>query len=112
MTTVRKTLAAASNSVRAVFAGDEIGPENTIDYVTIATLGNAIDFGDLIAGRGEFCGGASSTRAVFYGGNTAPTRVNTIDYVEIMSTGDALDFGDATSARSGIMGSSNGHGGL
>ena len=39
---------------------------NTIEYVTIATLGNAIDFGDLTVARRAMPGGAASpTRAMF-----------------------------------------------
>ena len=71
---------------------------NTIDYVTIATLGNATDFGDLTQARAGYSSGASSTRGVFGGGKMAPLAFsgiqNTIDYIEIPSTGNALDFGD------------------
>ena len=70
---------------------------NTIDYVTIATLGNATDFGDLTVKRSGKTGGSSATRGVFIsgrfpGGN--PAAANVMDYVEIQSTGNAMDFGD------------------
>ena len=40
---------------------------NTIDYVTIATLGNATDFGDTTSTGNEQKGGcASSTRGVYH----------------------------------------------
>ena len=44
-----------SNGVRGVIAGGTINPAatNTIDYITIATIGNASDFGDLTAARSE-----------------------------------------------------------
>jgi len=71
---------------------------NTIDYVTIATLGNATDFGDLTQARTGYSSGASSTRGVFGGGKIAPLAFaqiqSTIDYIEIQSTGNAFDFGD------------------
>ena len=40
-----------SNSIRGVFAGGRVSPANqvTIDYITIATTGDAADFGDLTA---------------------------------------------------------------
>ena len=65
---------------------------NTIDYVTIATLGNAHDFGDLTVKRTAKTGGSSATRGVFIsgrfpGGN--PAAANVMDYVEIQSTGNA-----------------------
>ena len=41
---------------------------NTIEYVTIATLGNAQDFGDLtVARKKRFCF-SNATRGVFAGG--------------------------------------------
>jgi hypothetical protein len=71
---------------------------NTIDYVTIATLGNASDFGDLTQARTAYGSAASSTRGVFGGGKIAPLAFanlqSTIDYIEIQSTGNAFDFGD------------------
>jgi hypothetical protein len=37
--------------------GGDNGPElNTIDYITIATLGNATDFGDLTSARSTAAG--------------------------------------------------------
>ena len=84
---------------------------DVIDFITIATLGNAIDFGNLTTSKGNSSAVASSTRAVQGGGNT-PSYVTTMDYVQIMSTGDAVDFGDLSTAHSEMGGISNGHGGL
>ena len=69
---------------------------NTIDYVTIATLGNALDFGDLSVSRAAYAGGSSATRGVFIAGRFSPTSAwyNTMDYITIQSTGNAFDFGD------------------
>jgi len=69
---------------------------NTIDYVTIATLGNAADFGDLSVRRNAYPGGSSATRGLFIAGRFSPssTWYNTIDYITIQSTGNAFDFGD------------------
>ena len=69
---------------------------NTLDYVTIATLGNAKDFGDLSVRRNAYPGGSSSTRGLFIAGRFSPTSTwyNTIDYITIQSTGNAFDFGD------------------
>ena len=78
--------------------------------MTIATLGNATDFGDLTAARAG-CGGTdNAVRATFSGGSTGSV-VNTIDFVTIASTGNAQDFGDLTVGRTHSSGS-NGHGGL
>ena len=102
------------NSVRGLFAGgNQPAPVsetyNTIEYVTIATLGNSIDFGDLVTTDVNDTNGnaSSSTRGIFAG-----TSTNEIQYVQIMSTGNAIDFGDLTSSRSTLGACSNGHGGL
>jgi hypothetical protein len=121
LTVARRTLVGGSNSVRGLFAGGQDTSPNTdangvdtIDYVTIATLGNAIDFGNLSGKRMLMSAGTSSTRCVWPGGESVGnTANNAMEYVQIMSTGDAVDFGDtATAGRFGPGGCSNGHGGL
>ena len=47
MTQARQLLEGADSATRAVFAGGA-GDINTIDFVTIATLGNAQDFGNTV----------------------------------------------------------------
>ena len=104
-----------SNSTRGIFAGGKNpSVNNIIDYITIATLGDAADFGDLTSQRFQNCNTCfSATRGCFNGGSTTPATVNTIDYVTILSTGNATDFGDLTLAPSGSAGTcSNAHGGL
>ena len=72
-----------------------------IEYITISTLGNAQDFGNLTGARKFGAAAASRTRGCWAGG--APSQV-TIDYVTISSTGDAIDFGDRTQASNEIDG--------
>ena len=84
---------------RGVFAGgyspSPVNYTSTMDYVEIATTGNAADFGDLTVKRYNVSGCASATRGLFMGGQGAPgTLYNTIDYVTISSGGGANDFGD------------------
>jgi hypothetical protein len=91
-----------SNSTRGIIAGAEgAAPSyplsNIIDYITIATTGNASDFGDLSSARYAMGGTASSTRGVFAGGNSPETNV--IEYITIASIGNTTDFGDLTQAR-------------
>ena len=69
--TVAGTYAAgASSTTRGIFGGGICTTGATvIDYVTIAALGNAVDFGNLDVGTGGGMGSAQSpTRAVFGGG--------------------------------------------
>jgi len=78
---------------RGIFGLQYLHPSNlnVINYATIASTGNAEDFGDLSAARRQAQASSSSTRGVWGGGY--PTQ-NTIDYIEIHSTGNAMDFGD------------------
>lgn len=82
---------------RGVFGGGYANPggpgieTNVIDYITISTLGNAIDFGDLITAGRAPTACASQSRGVFGGGNAAG---NVLQYVTIASTGNSIDFGD------------------
>ena len=111
LTTVRVYFSAFSNSVRGVVAGGltngSSGSEtNTLEYVTISSLSNSIDFGDLSAAKPYTASTSSSTRGIIGGGNTysapATTIINVIDYVTIMSTGNAVDFGDLSQARNNL----------
>ena len=103
---------------RLLLAGGRISAPaftDTIEFVTISTLGNAIDFGDLAASVYDTTSAANSTRILQISGNgpVAPVYVtNTITFVEIATTGNSKDFGDVTQARRGLMSNSNGHGGL
>ena len=106
---------ACSSSVRALCAGGQGGApsytiHNIIDYITIASTGNATDFGDLLSANLYTTGTSSSTRGVFGGSNNS----NVIQYVTIASTGNATDFGDLTNSGTvkGTGACSNGHGGL
>ena len=100
-----------SNSTRGLFAGGEStgSTTNIISFVTIATTGDAQDFGDLSAAVTQADNGASSSvRGVFH--LTAPANT-TLHYVTINTAGNSTDFGDMTSAST-VAGMSNGHGGL
>jgi hypothetical protein len=74
---------------------------DTIEYITISTLGDSQDFGNLSAGRynnGYTVG--NENRMVFAGGY----YVNTIDYWTVQSLGNAVDFGDLTEPRQSMSG--------
>ena len=51
-------LSGASDKTRGLIDGGQTGPTsyNHIEYVTILTTGNAIDFGDLTVARFSACG--------------------------------------------------------
>ena len=96
-----------SSSTRAIFGGGNNGGNtfnDKIDYITIASTGNATDFGDFRsvstnvgAGTSSYQGAAcsNSTRGVIARGAVRSSReVVDIDYLTIASTGDTQDFGD------------------
>ena len=92
----------AANATRGVFAAGLKPPnyqaQNIIDYITIATPGNATDFGDLTGTRygAAGAGAGSGDRGLFFGGVGAG-GYNKIDYITLSTTGNASDFGDNTS---------------
>ena len=97
-----------SSSTRGIFAGGYGGGGgyNTIDFITIANTGNAIDFGDISVAKFGQGGLSNQTRAVFGGNSTAPFD-NIIEFVTIATTGNAQDFGDIVEARGLLAGASS-----
>ena len=102
------------SSTRTVTMGgwDGSSDRNDIHYLTFATKGDSIDFGDLLATTRGGGSNSNKTRGILAGGRT-PTQVNTIQYITIATTGNAQDFGDLTSIRGfNCAGMSDAHGGL
>ena len=86
------------------------GDTNTIQFITISTAGDAVDFGDSNYGQStsEVLGGvASNTRGVFAGGYLNPAHINTMEYVTIAQQGNGTDFGDLVDGGHGGQGLSN-----
>ena len=110
----------ASSATRAVFAGGyDVAPiaytvgSNAISYVTIASEGNGIDFGDLSMSTCFGTSVSNSVRGVFGHGPNAPTHTNAMNYVTIATTGNATDFGDMVSkVIESSQNVSDSHGGL
>jgi hypothetical protein len=90
----------ATGGARGVFGFVGINV-NTLEYITISTTGNSIDFGDITrsGGQAAFC--SSSTRGLCAGGIVTPALnfTNIIDYVTISITSNAIDFGDLITAN-------------
>ena len=105
-------VASCSNSTRGILAGGEAPSRvNTITYITLATLGNPIDFGDLLAARNDSDAVSSQTRGFIVAGAN-PSTTNSIEFITIATTGNAQDFGDLTQARGQPSAFSDVHGGL
>ena len=73
---------------------------NIIEYITIASTGNATDFGNLSTGTDAAASCSNSTRNITGGGEESYPSGGTdrIQYVTIASTGNSTDFGDLTIA--------------
>ena len=105
-TSARRSGAGAGNETRGLFAGGIVeasspyGGTNITDFVTIATAGNATDFGDLNTVNEQAAPNADTTRVVIAGGTiSGGNSVNNIDFFTIATTGNATDFGDMTTAH-------------
>ena len=88
-----------SSSTRGLFAGGSAPSTSSLDtitYVTIASLGNSQNFGDLTDGVRYPSGTSSPIRGIFGGGRDNSGNKNVMSYITIATTGDATDFGDLT----------------
>ena len=92
-------------SNRAVFAGGYApGPsyttQSSMSYVNIASTGNALDFGSLVApARTDHGAFSSSVRGVWHQSIGTPAAGESLDYVALASGGQAADFGDMNTDR-------------
>ena len=108
----RRDSAGLSSSTRGVIGGSYTYPGSAplfqnLDYITIASTGNAADFGDATKGFAMGAGTSGATRGLFGLGDGV-----TIDQITIASTGNATDFGDLISDASQGGVTSSYHGGL
>ena len=87
--------------------GDPTAEE--IQFITISTLGDAQDFGELLQGsQAGFSGLGNRTDAFYAGGSQVPAGLNVIQKITVASTGNAVDYGDTTVGnRAGGAGLSN-----
>ena len=90
--------------VRGFFmGGGEPAEVNRIEFVNIATAGNAVDFGDMTKARMEGSALSNNTRALA-AGDSVPGSDDTIDVFTMSSNGNAVDFGNLLSATNNMQG--------
>ena len=96
---------------RGLLMGGNGSPDSTreeIEYLTIETLGNTKDFGDLTYGAQSAHSGLGNRVNAFYaGGSQIPAGQNFINKIVVSSTGNATDYGDLANLRAGGGGVSN-----
>ena len=104
LSVTRRTLGGGmDNAVRGLWVGGyapAIGATvNTIDYVTIASAGDASDFGDATTTCSGNFGTADGTRGVYGAGSGQSSNYsNHIEHITIASTGNGADFGNLVSS--------------
>ena len=99
-----------SDSTRGISLGGS-GPSgstinagmNNIEYVTIQSLGDAVDFGDLVQELASIQSCQSQTRGIISGGkeDSSNSAVNGIEYITMSTLGNAKDFGDMSAVHNG-----------
>ena len=112
--------AGASSPTRGIIAGGYINSypagnnTNQMEFVTIATTGNSVDFGDLTTAQQMSKGAASSIRGFF--AKDSPSLLTSgnhaVDSVIFTSLGNATHFSDLNFQSGSGMSTSNAHGGL
>jgi len=91
---------------------DNSNGNNTVDYITISTLGDSQDFGDLTDARKALGSLGGRVRALAAGG-TRPSYTSTvIDFATFSSTGNFTDFGDTSTQGQSYAGLSDGNRGI
>ena len=97
--------AVMSNQTRIVCAGgnNQVSPSvlDTIDFATIASTGDFIDFGDISTPIYGVSGAGNPVRGIISNGDLGPAYDNTIRFITIPTKGDSTDFGESTVSSSG-----------
>ena len=102
LTLARGNIMPSADRTRAVFMGGFTHPSptpagvNVIDYVTVQSEGNAVDFGDMRDSHYEGMGFSSPTRGFVAGADSTPGTIGKgeIDYITISTLGNSAKFGD------------------
>ena len=96
--------AGMASPIRGIVAGGQESAtpnSDVIQYVTIPTLGNAADFGNLIGGEQRTGCCSNAVRGVIGAGTPGNDRIS---YITMASLGNATDFGDSTNNSEGKAG--------
>ena len=83
-----------TGGTRGLWGGGGPSATDTIDFVSVDTTGNAIDFGNLLGNENYTRGYGNRTRGLW--AQSVGPVTNQIEFVTIASTGAAQDFGDLT----------------
>ena len=106
-TSNRTELGGFGNSTRGIVVGSApLSGNGSFEYLTIATLGNTVDFGDHTRGDAmNQAGGAGSTTRGLMGAFQSDDDL--IEYITYASTGNATSFGNLTDGEKAAVSSSS-----
>ena len=104
LVSARSNVGVFASSTRGIAAGGETpSVVDSIDQVTIASKGDAVDFGGTLTDArrrlSEQCN-SNETRGMICGGYDGSNQLNLVDYITISSGGNAVDFGGDLTATS------------
>ena len=108
LTTGRKIgFGGACDGTRGVMCGGLEGnpnyaPTDRMDYITVATTGNATDFGNTTSSYDNLASTNDGTYGLHGGAFTNNSPYNVIGRFTIQSAGNAADFGDLTVGRGNL----------
>ena len=104
----KRNISCGGSATRMIVAGGVYGSNpytyyNSMEFVTIASTGNTVDFGDMTEARTQPFVASSPTRFVTLGGykTPSPNASDIIEFVTTASTGNSQDFGDLMEGNSG-----------
>ena len=103
-----RNVIAVSDKTRGVRMGgysESVNPAafiDTIDYITMASEGNATDFGNCLSVVLNGAPVQNRTRGLMMGGAAPGLDTNVIQFITIQTTGNATDFGDLLALRASV----------
>jgi hypothetical protein len=107
LTAARRNLATMSSSTRGIFVGGVPAP-TTVDYIEMATLGQAVSFGTAIQSVSYGIGNISNgVKGIVGGGSAVSPYETTLIQFTIASKGNGTNFGEMITGRQSTAGCSN-----
>lgn len=109
-------LSAAQSKTKAFFIGGATGGDSSknnvaTDVITMATTGNAQEFGTLTQATRAAASNANA-RSAFTLGGANPSANNVIQKFDMASLGSAVDYADLNASKHDNKGASGAHGGI
>ena len=109
-------LATAQSKTKAFFIGGATGGDSSkdnvaTDVITMATTGNAQEFGTLTQATRSAASNANA-RSAFTLGGANPSANNVIQRFDMASLGSAVDYADLNASKHDNKGASGAHGGI